>query len=92
MEAVPFMNRTTSFDVTVSRILSSALIFWLSVFGHKLLCVFLWVLWNPKTARMSTSGTAGKIVRSNLVIALTGQGAAALVFFVPDDPKGPEKQ
>jgi hypothetical protein len=41
---------------------------------------------------MSTSGTAGKIVRSNLVIALTGQGAAALVFFVPDDPKGPKKQ
>ncbi|MDB9838763.1 hypothetical protein OAC57_00500 [Planktomarina temperata] len=41
---------------------------------------------------MSTSSTAGKIVRSNLVIALTGQGAAALVFFVPDDPKGPEKQ
>jgi hypothetical protein len=41
---------------------------------------------------MSTSGTAGKIVRSNLVISLTGQRTAALVFFVPDHPKGPEKQ
>jgi len=41
---------------------------------------------------MSTSGTAGKIVRSNLVMALTGQGASALVFFVPDYPKGPKEQ